>query len=65
MFTKNLTHFVHSKNGAVAIEYGLGLALIGIVLIQGMQTTETATTNYMTRVATGGATPTPPTPPSG
>lgn len=63
MFTKSLTHFVYSKSGTVAIEYGLGLAFIGIVLVQSMQTTGTATVNYMTSIATGGATPTPaPTP---
>lgn len=55
MYQKPIKHALKlcskSKKASVSIEYGLGLALIGITLVTSLTDTGTAIKNYMSCIA--------------
>jgi Flp pilus assembly pilin Flp len=48
-----INRFLKSTKGVISIEYGLGMALIGIVMAVSITDTSVSMRSYMTKIATG------------
>ncbi|MFT6072625.1 MAG: Flp pilus assembly pilin Flp [Alphaproteobacteria bacterium] len=49
-----LKKFLYNESGVIALEYALGLATLGMVIVLGMTETGTTVRNYMLCISTGG-----------